>query len=540
MDETSYSDPEVIRLANGHFIPVRVDNDQRPDVNARYNMGGWPTTAFLTPEGEVLAGATYVPPEQMRELLAQVSAYYREHRDEVAQKAAEIRQRRASLAVAPPSPLTPDIFASVLRAVADSYDPVYGGFGDAPKFPQTESIALLLHAHQRSGDPDVLHMARRTLEAMLGGGLFDHEWGGFFRYSTRRDWTEPHYEKMLEDNAGLLRCLLGLYRITGDPAHAAGAGRVIDYLDSRLRDHGRGFFYGSQDADEEFYRLPAAQREGRPEPFIDRRCYAGWNALAASAYLEGSWTLDRPELADTAVAALHYLWGTMRAPEGGLYHYHDGRGPGAPGILADQALAARAFLDAYEVTGDAVQFERAAALARFIAERFASPGGAGFYDLWDAAEDVGRLAERQRLAQDNAVCAEVFLRLHALTQEEEHRRTAQKTLEAFAGVYENLGPFAASYARVVDVCLNPPPEIRIVGPAAAAGALHRAALRVPVPGRSVQLLDPGRDAGLLEALSLPGEPVPAAYVCAGKTCSAPVLDPSGLQAAVESLMSRDA
>jgi len=534
MDETSYSDPEVIRLANSEFIPVRVDNDQRPDVNARYNMGGWPTTAFLTPEGEVLAGATYVPPEEMRELLTQISSYYREHRDEVARKAEEIRQRRASLRVAPPGPLTTDILTSVLRTVASSYDPVYGGFGDAPKFPQADSIALLLHAHSRTRDPDVLHMARRTLEAMARGGLFDHEWGGFFRYATRRDWSEPHYEKMLEDNANLLRCLLALYRISGDAAHADAARKVVGYMESRLRDKAQGFFYGSQDADEEFYRLPAADREGRPEPFIDRRCYAGWNALAASAYLEASWTLERPELADAAVAALRYLWETMQAPGGGLYRYYDGRRAGAPGILADQAAAARAFLDAYEVTGDPEHLDRAAALARFIVERFASPDGGGFYDLWDAADGVGRLAERQRPAQDNALCAEVFLRLYALTLEEEYQRIAQRTLEAFAGVYQNLGPFASSYARVVDLFLNPPPQVRIVG-AAEAASLHRAALRLKLPGRVVQLLDPARDAERLAALSLPREPAPAAYVCAGKTCSAPVRDPEGLLAVVESL-----
>ncbi len=537
MDETSYSDPEVIRLANSEFIPVRVDNDQRPDVNARYNMGGWPTTAFLTPEGEVLAGTTYVPPEQMRELLAEVSSYYREHRDEVGRKAQELRQRRASLGVAPPSPLTPGIFASVIRTVADSYDPVYGGFGDAPKFPQTDSIALLLHAHLRTGDPDVLHMARRTLEAMARGGVFDHEWGGFFRYATRRDWSEPHYEKMLEDNAGLLRCYLSLYRISGDEAQAEVARRVVGYLESRLRDHQRGFFYGSQDADEEFYKLTAREREGRPEPFIDRRCYAGWNALAASAYLEASWTLERPELADAAVAALEYLWTTMQTPEGGLYRYHDGQQAGAPGILADQALAARAFLDAYEVTGDPRHLGRAMALARFIVERFVSPDGGGFYDVWDATEGVGRLAERQRSVQENALCAEVFLRLHAITLEEEYLRVAQRTLEAFAGVYEKLGPFAASYARAVDLFLNPPPQVRIVGSAKEAAPLHGAALRLKAPGRLVQRLDPERDAERLAALSLPPKPAPAAYVCAGRTCSAPVEDPEGLLAAVGSLSS---
>ena len=535
MDETSYSDPEVIRLINDEFVPVRVDNDQRPDVNARYNMGGWPTTAFLTPEGEILAGATYVPPEQMRELLLQVNAHYREHREEVAQKVAELRQRRASIAVTPPGSLTPDIPRTVLRAIIDAYDPVYGGFGEAPKFPHADSIALLLHIYRRSRDPDLLHIARKTLQSMAHSALFDHEWGGFFRYATRRDWSEPHYEKMLEDNAQLLRCFLSLYRITGDENHAAVASGIIQYLEAKLRDHQLGFFYGSQDADEEFYRLPASQRDHRPQPFIDRRCYTAWNALAASAYLEASWSLSRPQLAATALRTLDYLWAHLRAPEGGLYRYYDGQKAAVPGILADQAQAARAFLDAYEVAGDRQHLHRAAELARFIAERFADHAGSGFYDLSDQAEGVGRLAERQRTPQDNAACADVFLRLHHLTREEAFLPLARQALEAFAGVYHNLGQFAASYAHQVDIYLNPPVVVNVVGEPSAAAALHRAALSLDVPARLVQRLDPTGDADRLAALSLPQKPAPAAYACLGATCAEPVTDPQALAAAIAAL-----
>ncbi len=112
-------------------------------------------------------------------------------------------------------------------------------------------------------------MARKTLEFMAAGGVFDKEWGGFFRYATNRDWSVPHYEKMLEDNASLLHSLLTLYRITGDEAHAASATSVLDYLEAKLRDPDHGFFYGSQDADEEFYKVPAAEGEKLPEPYID-------------------------------------------------------------------------------------------------------------------------------------------------------------------------------------------------------------------------------------------------------------------------------
>ncbi len=535
MDETSYSDQGVIDYINQHYVPVRVDNDQRPDINARYNMGGWPTTAFLTPDGEVLAGATYVPPDQLRQLLPQVAVYYKSNKDEVAAKVEEVRKRRAAGEAGQPGELSPQVFDALLRAVAETYDPVFGGFGDAPKFPHTDAIDLLLYGYRRRRDPDLLHMARKTLESMARGEVFDQERGGFFRYATHRDWSEPHYEKMLEDNAGLLRNLLALYRSSGDPAHAAIAGRLIDYLEAKLRDKGAGFFYGSQDADEEFYKLPAAEREKRQEPYIDRTCYTSWNAMAASAYLEASWTLDRPELRDAALSTIAFAWEHCRREGEGMCRFDDGA-PQVFGLLGDQAHTARALLDAYEATGDPIQLERAEELARLLLERFADKEGGGFFDTWDQTESLGRLRERQKSLHENTVCAELFNRLHSLTRNEDYARTARSTLEGFGSVYQAMGHFAAGYARAVDTFLEGAAEINIVGGADdRAQALHRAALALDVPARVVQLLDPRKQASRLEALALPAEPAAVAYVCLGTMCSAPVSDPQELPAAVEEM-----
>ena len=538
MDETSYSDPGVISYVNQHFVPVRVDNDQRPDINSRYNLGGWPTTAFLTPDGELMTGGTYIPPEAMLEHLPKIVTQYKSNREEIGRKVEEMRQRRAEAAAPARGELSAAVFEDVLRTVVQAYDPVFGGFGEAPKFPHADSIDLLLYAHRRNRDPDLLHMARKTLELMAAGGVFDHEWGGFFRYATQRDWSEPHYEKMLEDNAGLLRSLLALYRASGDPAHAAAATSVIEYVSAKLRDPERGFFFGSQDADEEFYNLPAAGREKLPEPYIDRTCYTSWNAMAASAYLEASWTLDRPELADAALAALEFAWRECRQPESGaMFRYHDGA-PHVPGLLGDQAHTARALLDAHEVTGVSAHLDRAATLARLLLDRFAGPQGdgspAGFFDVWDGGDSLGRLSERQKSIQENAICAELFTRLHHLTRNEEYGQAARGTLEAFAPSYHALGYFAAGYARQVDIMLNPPAAVNVVGAPGdeSARALHRAALSLDVPFRIVQLLDPERDAARLEALYLPPQPAPAAYVCLGTMCSSPVSEPSALADAV--------
>jgi uncharacterized protein YyaL (SSP411 family) len=528
MDETSYSDEGVISYINKHYVPVRVDNDQRPDVNARYNMGGWPTTAFLTPEGEALAGSTYVPPDQMKELLPKVWTYYQSNKDEVAQKVAELRERRReAMAAGSGGDLTAEAYDHVVRAVGEHYDPMYGGFGDAPKFPHTDAIDLLLYHHRKTRDPDVLHMARKTLEAMCRGEVCDREWNGFFRYATRRDWSEPHYEKMLEDNAGLLRNLLALYRITGNEEHASYANRTIEYIEWKLRDPERGFFYGSQDADEEFYKLPTADREGREEPYIDRTCYTSWNAMMISAYLEASWTLDRPGLRDIALKALEYLWQELHADGNGMHRFHAASGSQVQGLLVDQAYTARALLDAYEVTGDRQHFERALDLASLITERFADPGLGGFFDVWDRVREVGRLPERQKSQADNAVCADVFLRLHHLAREERYREIAEGTLAAFVGAIPHMGHFASGLARQIDMFLNPPAEVNVVGDLPAAQEIHSAALKLDVPSRVVQIVGPD-DTKTLETLVLPAEPAPAAYACFGTMCSQPVTDPEKL------------
>jgi uncharacterized protein YyaL (SSP411 family) len=325
MDETTYSDEGVITFINQHFIPVRVDNDQRPDINARYNMGGWPTTAFLTPDGETLAGATYIPPDQMKEALPKVYTHFVSNRDEIDHKGIELREKRAEVYQSLPGELSDAIFSDTLRSVMNHYDPLYGGFGEAPKFPHTDAIDLLLYAHLKTGDPDPLHMARKTLERMFAGDVYDREWNGFFRYATRRDWSEPHYEKMLEDEAGLLRNALGLYRITNQADHRAIAEGIIDYAEWKFRDRADGYFYGSQDADEEFYKLDSEGRKDHAEPYIDRTCYTSWNAIMISAYAEASWTLGRPELLAAAQSALDYLLGHLRT-DGVMNRYLDAAG----------------------------------------------------------------------------------------------------------------------------------------------------------------------------------------------------------------------
>ena len=304
MDETTYSDPDIIRLINQEFIPVRVDQDVRPDINLRYNMGGWPTTAVLTPAGDVLTGGTYVPPDAMRELLGQARDYFAEHAAELGSRTTATQQLEPDPAfVAPPGEAAQEI----LQSIQNQFDRAYGGLGTAPKFPQVDAWECLLLRFALAGEGYAAGMTVRTLDAMAGGGLHDGVEGGFFRYCTTRQWTDPHFEKMLDDNARLLTLFLHAFQVTGDESYREVARKTAEYVKARLM-LPSGLFGGSQDADETYYGLSAEERAGRPAPAVDPTAYAGPNGLMVSAFLLAS------ALVEGALLAAYRYPGARRKP----------------------------------------------------------------------------------------------------------------------------------------------------------------------------------------------------------------------------------
>src|SRR6202162_3791822 len=336
MDETTYSHAGIIDLINREYLPIRVDNDVRPDINQRYNMGGWPSTAFLTSSGDILTGATYLPPDQMADALTRIAGYYLTNQPEIASRVLEARKRAASGVARSAASLDGGMVDSILGAVTAAYDPQYGGFGNAPKFPQTDAILLLLEQSQLRSDPALRQMAVHTLEKMAGGGTYDHVEGGFFRYSTTQDWSVPHFEKMLEDHAGLISAVA-----------LAGLNDVLDattrYLDAVLRDPKTGLYAGSQDADEHYYSLGADERRPDNAPYVDRRVYTSWNAALGVAYLEAAVLRNRPKLREHAAKLLERLFHDRYRPGHGLTHTED-----AGGQLGDQEWGPLAAVRAHQ------------------------------------------------------------------------------------------------------------------------------------------------------------------------------------------------
>ncbi len=532
MEEDTYADAEVAEFVNRNFVAVRVDNDHRPDINARYNVGGWPSTVFLTGHGGYVAGATYLPPDQLLAMLMEVQRAYQERKAEVYDQAnALLRQRRADAAQATAGPdVTPALVDRIARLVAGTYDARNGGFGEEPKFPGIPMLRLLAHLFRTTGEDFYRAMLVKTLDAMSDSPLMDPVDGGFFRYTAASDWSQPQHEKMLEDNVGLASVYMDAYILLGDTRYREIAEKTIGYLLAVLYDPDAPGFRGSQGAHSDYFGLPESRRQSQLAPPADPYCYAHWGAQAVSLLLAASWKLARPDLATPALRVLDAL--VEQAAGGNLsLAYRQGTNADTveTGLLAGWANLLEALTDA--ATWRPTETERYNNCARQVAsvlmERFADADGGGFFDTAEDPEAVGYLQVREKPLPENLAAAKGLLKLHHLTQEISYHQAARQTLNAYAETYRAHGEFAANYAVAVDLFLHPPVEITVEGRAdyPDTQAMLRAAGQLAYPNLLV------KPAGGGDAL---------AHLCFDNMCWPPVSDPAELEGlAAEAVTPRD-
>jgi uncharacterized protein YyaL (SSP411 family) len=564
MDETSYSDSEIIRLINERFISIRVENDQRPDVNRRYNLGGWPTTAFLTPDGEIMTGGTYIPPSQFRSYLTQISDAYKNSRADIRQRIAAINLKRETTREqrGGNAQLSIKIIDNVAQDVLDNFDSAYGGFGDAPKFLHPDALAFALERYFATRDERFLAVVTVTLTNMASGGTYDQEAGGFFRYSTTRDWSVPHFEKMLEDNAKLFKVLVNANQVAPRDIFAKTIETMTAYLDSSLSDRERGGFYGSQDADEHYYSLPLAERAKLTAPYIDHTFYTNWNAMMISGYLNLT-PLPQPPLPSPnevalgegrgaarsagergkafALRTLNRLWNEMYNADAGLYHFcREGDAPQLLNQLSDLAYTTHALLDAYRVTADAVHLQRAQTLAELALDKLYDNERGAFWSEPQAHQSLGLLRLPDKSVNENAVMADALVRLGRLTGDEKYRIFAEKTLVFFSEEYSRYSFAGSEYALAVEHFLNEPVSVHIVGAVndERTQLLKNTALAEYAPAKIVQVIDPMHDAERLKQLGYPTNATPLAYICVGQQCLAPVSDGTGIVAGIRQFTQR--
>jgi uncharacterized protein YyaL (SSP411 family) len=572
MERESFEDEATAALMNERFVNVKVDREERPDLDAIYmdavvaltGHGGWPMTVFLTPDGEPFYGGTYFPPESrhglpaFRDVLHAVSGAYRDQRDDVVRAAGQLVAHIRSSPVAPAAgELSEAMLEDAIRVLRPQFDARNGGWGGAPKFPPASVLELLLRRGERE-------MTAKTLDAMAEGGMYDVLGGGFHRYSVDARWLVPHFEKMLYDNALLVPAYLHGWLVLGNEAYRRVAEETVDYLLRELRLEGGGFA-SAQDADTDgvegltytWTEAELAGEDARLEPFEDGRsiirprpaddvrgrlharrldreyplrddkAIAAWNGLALAALAEAGRRLERPDVIDAARELGAFLLGPLSDGERLHRTWRNGVAKGT-GYLEDYAAVAHGLYELHVATGELRWLEQALRLARLALELFADPEGGGFFQT---PVDGERLVARKKELDDNptpsgnSLLAYVLLRLARIYGDAELESHAVGVLRLAAASAVRVPSAFGWLLCALDLHFAPPRELAVVAPAD--GELARAAL-APYAPNTVVAFGPAEGVPLLEGKgTVDGRP--AVYACERFACQAPVTDVSGLE-----------
>jgi uncharacterized protein len=449
MDEGAFSDDENIALLNAYFVAIRAEDTQRPDVNTRYNLNGWPTIAFMAPEGELLGATNYLPPEEFGTLLARLYLLYQEKKDEIrsARNASAETSSDTSAAVTRGHPNESNL-AAVTTVIMELADRVHGGYGQGQKFIHSEANDFLLSRYETTADASFLDHVRLTLDRMREGQIHDQEEGGYFRTCSDANWSRPHREKLLGEQAGLLANCLRTFRFTQRSEYALIAEDIIGYIDRKLSHSANQSFYGCED----FLRNETTKGVSDGEYFtiIDNCIYTDANAQAIGAYLDAAEILEKPSYRERALKALDFLWNHCCRPDGGMFHYFDATAH-VPGLLNDQVRMGTALVHAHRSTGAAKYLEQAVDLAEFILSGLKNPDG-GYYDV--ANPGSAYLSFRLTLIEQNGAAASFFLALAEATREIRYRDATLWALSAFTGEFSSYGIHAAAYGQALNEFLK--------------------------------------------------------------------------------------
>jgi uncharacterized protein YyaL (SSP411 family) len=450
MDRGTYGEPRIAANINDGFVPVRVDADRNPRVRERYTMGGFPSTVFLTPEGEVITGATFLGPDGFRGILDSV----RESWDAQGTAAGSV-PRQLQDESPPAGELRPRIEEHMVEQLLGAFDDEFGGWGTDVKFPLPRTVEFAL---VRARD-----QATRTLEA-IRTHLLDTYDGGFFRYATERNWGNPRREKLLDENAALVRAFAHGYRYTGTEAYRDAAQRTVDYLTTTL--WAGDAFAASQAGSDEYYRLEPSEREGTVSPNVDETVFADRNGLAIDALLWVAAYTDDERARQYASRARDAVCESL--VDGGEVAHYDGADSDT-GLLLDQAQLLQGLTTSWQVLGEPGP---ATAVADWTIENRQQDGGA----FRDGPDSGAGLCGRSLHPLDATVeLADALVDLAALTGEDRYRNAALSAVESFGGAAERMGVEVAGYAGVAARLQQP--GTLTVGTEAGTD-LHRAALRL--------------------------------------------------------------
>jgi uncharacterized protein YyaL (SSP411 family) len=595
MERESFEDEQIAGIMNKHFISIKVDRECRPDIDMIYmsavaamtGSGGWPLSVFLTPEGKPFYGGTYFPPRDsfghpgFEQVLLTIADAWKNRRQELVDSAGRLSELlNEGITPASKEALSADILTVAFNHFRDTFDPVNGGFGSAPKFPQPTTLSMLLCYWYRTGDKQALEMVERTLAAMAKGGIYDHIGGGFHRYSTDARWLVPHFEKMLYDQALISRVYLEAYQVTNNQTYAEIAREIFDYVLRdmtpaavlRQQDAGAGGFYAAEDADSEgqdqaeifnaYYGVtekgnfedgktilnvqtsPAPDRSAREavfqarqkrvRPHRDDKVITAWNGLMISSLAFGGEILEEEKYITAAKRCAEFILSTLRKNERLMRYYRAGKAR-EKAFLDDYAFMAIACFELYEATFDAKWLFEAKALAEQMIELFADEQKGGFFLT---GKDAELLISRTKPASDeavpsgNSVAAFVLLKLGFLMMNQQFTKQGEEALEAFSQQLTQWPQYSLAMLMALGFRLGPNQEIVIAGDADAADTKKMlASLRSRFLPNAVVLLHQQGVAGkaiekivpfVKNQTAIDGRAT--AYVCENYACKQPVSD----------------
>jgi uncharacterized protein YyaL (SSP411 family) len=523
MDQTTYSDPQVVRLVEDNFIPIRVDIDRRPDISERYNRGGFPTTAFLSGRGESIWGATYLPINDMKRII--VSILEANRSGEVGEALERSRMHYLDLSAAreQKNPVTASDLEDVFEDIFATYDVEHGGFGLAPKFPHPDAVELILNKYAENKDDEIKEAVVNTLRRM-SEGLYDPVEGGLFRYSVSGDWRTPHYEKMLETNLGYLRNLVHALGVIGETDFEGYARGTAKYLLRTLRDPVTGGFFGSQDADEEYYRLSADERRDRNAPSVDRTIYAGWNLKAASIMITSGEVLGDRDLVNAGVGAWKYAVERLWNPQEHLVRHIEGDDLY---LFEDQVALFNAALEMLGITEDDSPVDLCQELVKAVDRAFTNEDG-GFSDIMRVDGAVGDLDSPRRPLVENSNWAQWLALFGAATHQEDLAEKARTVLASFTRKdVDASGIFGAAYVSARGVIDLGPLVVEVhsrPGDQDLATKMVQSAKMLLSPSIVVRRINDGQDAS------------PSVTICTMKGCLPRIDDPEKLHDALSSAL----
>ncbi len=535
MEKESFDDERIAAILNEHFVSIKVDREQRPDLDSMYmtavqamtGQGGWPLNVFITPDGRPFYGGTYFPPNDMfkrpgfDKILLTIAEWWKNDRDKLLESADKISK---VLSLTNPDKVS-DISINSIESMVDnlkhSFDPKYGGFGAAPKFPQPGFLMVLLSHYKRTQDTQSLEMVEKTLQEMASGGIHDHLGGGFHRYSVDQKWLVPHFEKMLYDQALISRVYIEAYQVTKKKRYADVARHIFDYVLRDMTDADGGF-YSAEDADSEgreglfyvwkheeienilgskaeafndYYNVTKqgnfeeqtnilnvthwdkriqeslsknreklfALRSKRSRPHRDDKIISAWNGLMISSMAYGGAALCEKHYIKAAERAANFILKNLKTGGRLMRFYRNGKSV-EKGFLNDYAFMSLALLDLYEATFDPKWLIEAKTLTDHTIELFADTENGGFYLT---GSDSEKLLVRSKPDYDaavpsgNSIAALILLRLGRLTMNKELETLAEKTLRYFSGRLSDYPSSLGFMQRAVDFYIGPSQEIVI-------------------------------------------------------------------------------